>query len=138
MINSDSDLPCLYSVFDRAVHKYMSPMIFKDDEEAKKAEAGAQALFGGAGITADSENLPEAELHDEDFMEDGTIDILGILVKGGFEKSRNNARTSVQQGGVTVNDEKVTDLKQKYTKEELKDGILVRRGKKTFKKVLYR
>lgn len=108
------------------------------DEEAKKAEAGAQALFGGAGITADSENLPEAELHDEDFMEDGTIDILGILVKGGFEKSRNNARTSVQQGGVTVNDEKVTDLKQKYTKEELKDGILVRRGKKTFKKVLYR
>ena len=71
-------------------------------------------------------------------MEDGTIDILGILVKGGFEKSRNNARTSVQQGGVTVNDEKVTDLKQKYTKEELKDGILVRRGKKTFKKVLYR
>ena len=108
------------------------------DEEAKKAEAGAQALFGGAGITADSENLPEAELHDEDFMEDGTIDILGILVKGGFEKSRNNARTSVQQGGVTVNDEKVTDLKQKYSKEELKDGILVRRGKKTFKKVLYR
>ena len=108
------------------------------DEEAKKAEAGAQALFGGVGITADSENLPEAELHDEDFMEDGTIDILGILVKGGFEKSRNNARTSVQQGGVTVNDEKVTDLKQKYTKEELKDGILVRRGKKTFKKVLYR
>ena len=108
------------------------------DEEAKKAEAGAQALFGGAGITADSENLPEAELHDEVFMEDGTIDILGILVKGGFEKSRNNARTSVQQGGVTVNDEMVTDLKQKYTKEELKDGILVRRGKKTFKKVLYR
>ena len=108
------------------------------DEEAKKAEAGAQALFGGAGITADSENLPEAELHDEVFMEDGTIDILGILVKGGCEKSRNNARTSVQQGGVTVNDEKVTDLKQKYTKEELKDGILVRRGKKTFKKVLYR
>ena len=108
------------------------------DEEAKKAEAGAQALFGGVGITADSENLPEAELHDEDFMEDGTIDILGILVKGGFEKSRNNARTSVQQGGVTVNDEKVTDLKQKYMKEELKDGILVRRGKKTFKKVLYR
>lgn len=108
------------------------------DEEAKKAEAGAQALFGGTGITADSENLPEAELHDEDFMEDGTIDILGILVKGGFEKSRNNARTSVQQGGVTVNDEKVTDLKQKYSKEELKDSILVRRGKKTFKKVLYR
>ncbi len=112
--------------------------LVQGDEEAKKAEAGAQALFGGAGITADSENLPEAELHDEDFMEDGTIDILGILVKGGFEKSRNNARISVQQGGVTVNDEKVTDLKQKYTKEELKDGILVRRGKKTFKKVLYR
>ena len=108
------------------------------EDEAKKAEAGAQALFGGACISVDSTNLPEAVLQDEDFMEDGTIDILGILVKGGFEKSRNNARTSVQQGGVTVNDEKVTDLKQKYTKEELKDGILVRRGKKTFKKVLYR
>ncbi len=107
------------------------------EEETKKAEAGAQALFGGAGAGDDS-HIPEAVLSDEDFQEDGTIDILGILVKGGFEKSRNNARTSVQQGGVSVDDEKVTDLKKSYSKEELEKGILVRRGKKTFKKVLYK
>ncbi len=107
------------------------------EEETKKAEAGAQALFGGAG-TGDDSHIPEAVLSDEDFQEDGTIDILGILVKGGFEKSRNNARTSVQQGGVSVDDEKVTDLKKSYSKEELEKGILVRRGKKTFKKVLYK
>ncbi len=107
------------------------------EEETKKAEAGAQALFGGAGAGDDS-HIPEAVLSDDDFQEDGTIDILGILVKGGFEKSRNNARTSVQQGGVSVDDEKVTDLKKSYSKEELEKGILVRRGKKTFKKVLYK
>ncbi len=107
------------------------------EEETKKAEAGAQALFGGAG-TGDDSHIPESVLSDEDFQEDGTIDILGILVKGGFEKSRNNARTSVQQGGVSVDDEKVTDLKKSYSKEELEKGILVRRGKKTFKKVLYK
>ncbi len=106
------------------------------EEETKKAEAGAQALFGGAG--GDDAHIPEAVLSDEDFQEDGTIDILGILVKGGFEKSRNNARTSVQQGGVSVDDEKVTDLKKSYSKEDLEKGILVRRGKKTFKKVLYK
>ena len=64
--------------------------------------------------------------------------MLTLLVKCGLAASKGEARRLVQQGGVTVNDEKVTDLKQKYTKEELKDGILVRRGKKTFKKVLYR
>ncbi len=106
------------------------------EEETKKAEAGAQALFGGTG--GDDAHIPEAVLSDEDFQEDGTIDILGILVKGGFEKSRNNARTSVQQGGVSVDDEKVTDLKKSYSKEDLEKGILVRRGKKTFKKVLYK
>ena len=107
------------------------------EDEAKKAEAGAQALFGGAGI-GDGSNIPEAVLGDEDFQEDGTIDILGILVKSGIEKSRNNARTSVQQGGVTVDEEKVTDLKKSFTKDDLKNGVLVRRGKKTFKKVLYK
>ncbi len=107
------------------------------EEETKKAEAGAQALFGGAGAGDDS-HIPEAVLSDDDFQEDGTIDILGILVKGGFEKSRNNARTSVQQGGVSVDDEKVTDLKKSYSKDDLEKGILVRRGKKTFKKVLYK
>ncbi len=107
------------------------------EEETKKAEAGAQALFGGAGA-GDDAHIPEAVLSDDDFQEDGTIDILGILVKGGFEKSRNNARTSVQQGGVSVDDEKVTDLKKSYSKDDLEKGILVRRGKKTFKKVLYK
>ena len=104
-------------------------------EEAKKAEAGAQALFGGgAGSAAD---IPEAVLSDGDFAEDGTIDILAVLVKSGIEKSRNNARTSVQQGSVTVDEGKVTDFRTRYTKDDLAVGILVKRGKKTFKKVRY-
>ena len=105
------------------------------EDEAKKAEAGAQALFGGAAVPGGNDAVPETILSDSDFRDDGTIDILTILVKSGIEKSRNNARTSVQQGGVSVDDVKVTDFKTLYTKEALQGGILVKRGKKTFRRV---
>ena len=101
------------------------------EEEMKKAEAGAKALFGGA---ADDANVPAVALKDEDFR-DGVIDILGVLVAAGLNTSRNEARRAVEQGGVTVNGDKVEDVKTTYTKDDLKDGILVRRGKKNFKKV---
>ena len=97
------------------------------DEEAKKAEAGAKALFGGAG---DLDNIPAYELAAED-----PGDIVTILVKTGLCSSNGDARRNIQQGGVTVNDEKITDFKKTFTDEELKAGILVKRGKKNFFKV---
>lgn len=106
------------------------------EDEAKKAQDGAMALFGNPGVAnKDNANIPETVLADDDFSEEGTIDIVGILVKSGVEKSRNNARSSIQQGSVSVNGEKITDFKTCYKKEELKEGILLKRGKKTFRKV---
>ena len=101
------------------------------EEEAKKAEASAKALFGGAG---DSEHMPTAELAESDFA-DGSIDIMTLLVKSGLCTTKSDARRNVQQGGVTVNDDKVTDIAKSYTCDEVKAGLVVRRGKKSFKKV---
>ena len=102
------------------------------EEEAKKAEAGANALFGGSGAMAD---VPASKLSDEDFR-DGKIDILQVLVASGLCPSRSDARRNVEQGGVTVNEEKVTDIKTEYEKSAFEgDGLLVKRGKKNFKKV---
>ncbi len=104
------------------------------EEEAKKAEAGAQALFGGVGALGD---VPSVSLKDEDFR-DEKVDILQVLVSSGLCPSRSDARRAVEQGGVTVNDEKVTDVKTLYDKDAFSgDGMLVKRGKKSFKKVVY-
>jgi tyrosyl-tRNA synthetase len=102
-------------------------------EEADKAKAGAQALFAGGAGEGD---VPVFNLKEEDFR-DGVIDILQILTASGLTASRSEARRAVEQGGVTVENEKVTDIKTSYTKEDLKDGILVKRGKKSFKKVAF-
>ena len=101
------------------------------EEEAKKVEASAKALFGGAG---DSEHIPTAELAESDFT-DGSIDIMTLLVKSGLCTTKSDARRNVQQGGITVNDDKVTDIAKTYTPDEVKTGLIVRRGKKSFKKV---
>ena len=101
-------------------------------DEADKAEKGADALFGGGDLS--SADIPTVKMEDEDFR-DGKADILAILVRSGLCPTRNEARRAVEQGGVTVDDEKVTDVKTLYTKDDLKDGKLVRRGKKAFKKV---
>ncbi len=101
------------------------------EEEAAKAQAQARALFG-SGSDAEA---PIIELTADDFM-NGTIDLPGILVKCGMVKSKSEGRTAIQQGGVTVDDEKVTDVRTVYTPDDLKDGKLIRKGKKNFKKVV--
>ena len=79
--------------------------------------------------------MPTAVLSVEDFI-DGTIDILGVLVKSGLTTSRSEARRAVEQGGVVVDNEKVSDIKTVYHPEQLAgDGIVVRRGKKNYKRV---
>ena len=100
------------------------------EEEATKAQAMARSLFTGG-----ADNAPTVELCDADLV-DGAIDILSVLVKAELVPSRSEARRAVEQGGVTVNDEKITNLRQSYTASDLADGILVRRGKKNFKKVV--
>ena len=100
------------------------------EEEAEKAQAMARSLFTGG-----ADNAPTVELTEADLQE-GAIDILTVLVKAELVPSRSEARRAVEQGGVTVNDEKITNLRHTFTASDLKDGILVRRGKKNFKKVV--
>jgi len=102
------------------------------EEEAKKAQDGAKALFGGAGNT---ENMPTTELTSAD-LTDGKIDIIKILVATGLCSSNGDARRNIQQGGVSANDEKITDITKAFTESELKDGVIVRKGKKNYNKVI--
>ncbi len=102
------------------------------DEEARKAQESARALFGAGN----AENMPTYELQEADFK-DGVIDIIGVVAAAGLTASRSEARRAVEQGGVTVDGEKVTDLKKTYTKEDFAgDGKVVKRGKKSFKRVV--
>ncbi len=102
------------------------------EEEARKAQDAARALF----TSGNAANMPTFELTSED-LTDGSIDILSILVKAGLCPSRSDARTNVQQGGVTVNDEKVTDFKAVFAADTLSgDGLVVKKGKKNFKRVV--
>ena len=101
------------------------------EEEAEKAQAAAKALFS-QGAAAD---MPTTELTPED-LTDGSIDILSILVKSSLVPSRAEARRAVQQGGVTVEGEKVGDIKTSYTADTLGEGLLVKKGKKNFRKVV--
>ena len=104
------------------------------EEEAKKAESGAKALFAGGGSM---EEVPAVVLEEDAFREDA-IDIVSLLVSAKLVPTRNEGRRAVEQGGVSVNEEKITDPKKSFTKEELKgEGLLVRRGKKNFKKVKF-
>ncbi len=101
------------------------------EEEAKKAEASAKALFGSG---ADAE-IPMTELSDADF-EGGVIDIGTILVKAGLVASKSEARRAIEQGGVAADDQKISDFKTTFTADDLKDGKVFRRGKKNFRKVV--
>ena len=103
------------------------------EEEAAKAKEASHALFAGGGS---HDNMPTVELSAEDFA-DGDLDIMGLLVKAGLCESRGDARRNVQQGGVSVADEKVSDIAIKYTTDFFAgDGVVVRRGKKKFVKVV--
>lgn len=103
------------------------------EEEAEKAKEASHALFARGG---DSANMPTVELTAEDFAE-RDMDIMAVLVRIGLDKTRSDARRAVEQGGVTVNDEKVTDVKTTYNADFFRgDGVVVKRGKKKFVKVL--
>ena len=101
------------------------------EEEAEKAKKSARELFTGGN----AENMPVCELAEADFTE-GSIDILTILQKSGLAPSRSEARRNVEQGGVTVEGEAVSDIKVSFTREQLVNGAVVRRGKKKFVKVI--
>ena len=102
------------------------------EEEAGKAQESARALFA-SGVAAD---MPTANLTEEDFTE-GKIDVLTMLVKSGLVPSKSEARRAVEQGGVTVDGEKVTDIKTTYEVSAFEgDGMVVKRGKKNFRKVV--
>ncbi len=102
------------------------------EEEARKAEASAKALFAGGGS---NENMPTTEITESE-LNDGAMDIMTVLVRSGLCVSKSEARRNIQQGGVTVNDEKITDISRSFGADELKKGIIVRRGKKNYSKVI--
>ena len=103
------------------------------EEEAQRAQEGARALFAGGGNTA---NMPEVQLGDEDF-ENGEIGILRLLVKAGLASSNGEARRNVEQGGVSVDGEKITDVKAQIAKDSIgEDGIVLKRGKKKFMRIV--
>ena len=102
------------------------------EEEANKAQDGARALFG---VGASSENIPTVKLADEDFT-DGAIDLISVLCKSGLAATRSEARRNIEQGGVSVDGQQVKDVKAVYQKAQFEgDGMMVKRGKKNFKKV---
>ena len=103
------------------------------EKEAQKAREGARALFSG-GATA---QMPVTELSDADFGEDGNIGILTLLVKAGLATSNGEARRNVQQGGVSIDGDKITDPKSLVNKDSISDdGIVLKRGKKKFMKIV--
>ena len=102
------------------------------EEEAVKAQEGARALFSAGN----AENMPVAELTDADFV-DGSIDLISMLVKAELVGSRNEGRRAIEQGGVTLDGNKITDIKFAVTKDQFTaDGMVLKRGKKKFKKVV--
>ena len=103
------------------------------EEEAAKAKEASHALFAGG---ANNANMPTVTVTAEDFP-DGELDIISVLVKTGLCDSRGDGRRNIQQGGVSVADEKVTDISTKYTLDDFKgEGLIIRRGKKKFAKVI--
>ena len=103
------------------------------EEEATKAQEGARALFAGG---ANTDNMPTCELSEEDFADDN-IDILTVLTKSGLAASRSEARRNVEQGGVSVDGTQIKDIKAVFAKDQFAgDGVVVKRGKKNFKKVI--
>lgn len=106
--------------------------LIHDEKEAIKAQDGARALFSGGNAA----EMPETELNAEDF-EDGSIGILKLLVKAGLATSNGDARRNVEQGGVSLDGEKVTDAKAQIRKESIgEDGIVLKKGKKKFMRII--
>lgn len=99
-------------------------------EEADKAQAAAKALFAGG---SDDSNMPTTTVEDADF-DDGKVTVLSLMIKAGMIKSNGEGRRLIQQGGISVNDEKITDVFTAVSKDDLANGIVVKKGKKVFHK----
>ena len=111
---------------------YQLTELVHGEEEAKKAQEGARALFSGA----DTSHMPTTELAEEDFDEEGKIDLITLLVKAELVPSRSEGRRAIQQGGVSIDGEKSTDIYHTVEKDAFAgDGIVLKRGKKKFKKI---
>ena len=102
-------------------------------EEANKALDAARALFGAG---ADSANIPAFEVPASMLAEDGSASVIDLLVAAGICPSKSEARRAIQQGGVTVGEEKVEDLAAALSHAQMEEGVLLRRGKKTFKRII--
>ena len=102
------------------------------EEEAQKAQNAAKALFVGGG---DDANIPTTEIT-EDQLTEGKIGLLSLMVACKLAASNGDARKNVAGGGVSVNDEKITDVKFEVTREMLKEGVKLRKGKKVFHKAI--
>ena len=100
------------------------------EEEAGKAREASKALFAGGGNNAD---MPTVNLAEEDFSE-GTIDLITLMVKGGQATNRGDGRRNIEQGGVSVNGEKITDIKAVFDKDVFKEEFIIKKGKKSFVK----
>lgn len=104
------------------------------EEEALKAQSAAKALFGNS---ADTEHMPTTALKAEQFAEDGTITVIDILVTASLAKSKGEARRLIEQGGITVDDERVMDIAKAVSKADFEKGhVLVKKGKKVFHKIV--
>ena len=102
------------------------------EEEAAKSQESARALFS-SGVAAD---MPTSELSEDDFA-DGSIDLISVLCKAGLVQSRSDGRRAIEQGGVTFGNDKITDVKAAFGKDAfIGDGVVVKRGKKNFRKVV--
>ena len=111
---------------------YQLTELVHGEEEAKKAQEGARALFSGA----DTSHMPTTELSEEDFDEEGKIDLITLLVKAELVPSRSEGRRAIQQGGVSIDGEKLPDIYHTVEKDAFAgDGIVLKRGKKKFKKI---
>ena len=100
------------------------------EEEAKKALDAAKGLFGGGN----TENMPTAEITNEIFK-DGSVDLISLLVSSGLVQSRSEGRRAIEQGGVAVNGEKITDIAAVFAPEAFAEEFVLRRGKKNFRKI---
>lgn len=118
----------------KALLAYEVTKLIHGADEADKAQNAAKALFSAG---ADSEDMPTTVLMDEDFENGGAI-ITAVMVKAGLAKSRGDARRLIEQGGVTLDDEKVTDFTYAIPHEKLEQGyVILKKGKKAFHKITF-
>ena len=103
------------------------------EEEAKKALDAAKNIFGGGN----TENMPVAEIT-ADLFNDGQTDLMSIIVQAGLAASKSEARRAMEQGGVSVNGEKITDVKKMFTPDDFSEEFVLKKGKKNFRKVVYK